>query len=176
MESASDFRVLWWGRGGGGGAAAGGCDFLIAGDRNVAIRAALSPNDTSPCHLLPGASSLPAGRAQAAVWEQALRLGLALEREPHLWSYLFRREVLVCGHGLGGGAAHLWTAQTLARLSWPLLFRSFHSLALGPPMVADAALASRVHAAALQSFESVFTRDDPIRTFPAPPLLSRYTL
>jgi hypothetical protein len=64
--------------------------------------------------------------------------------ECNVWSLLKGREVLVVGHGLAGAAAHLWTVQSLGMLSWPALCRSFHSVALGPCLPADAVLSTSV--------------------------------
>ena len=49
-----------------------------------------------------------------------------------LWRLLQGREVLVVGHGLGGAAAHVWTALSMGVLAWPFFCPTFYSLALGP--------------------------------------------
>jgi hypothetical protein len=102
------------------------------------------------------------GRALVAVAARAARVRGAMD-EDKVWGLLKGREVLVVGHSDAGAAAHMWTMQTLALLSWPYFCRTVHSLALGPSLFADAQLACRVRETYGIAFENVFTEHDPMR-------------
>ena len=95
----------------------------------------LLPNDMCDCAVprpargARGAES--GGRAVRVLVERAALVFRAMD-ESKVWGLLKGRELLVVGHGLGGGTAHLLTVQALSSLQHPLLCRTFYSLALGP--------------------------------------------
>ena len=102
----------------------------------------LLPNDVCECAVprpAGGPGSESGGRAVRVLVERAELVFRAMV-ESKVWGLLKGRELLVVGHGLGGGAAHLLTVQALSALQHPLLCRTFYSLALGPCLPAGVRL------------------------------------
>uniref|UniRef100_A0A7S4NLA7 Fibronectin type-III domain-containing protein n=1 Tax=Guillardia theta TaxID=55529 RepID=A0A7S4NLA7_GUITH len=171
IAMVDDLRIVWWGN----EKEEEEAPFFVACNSTIAVICISDQWRNDEMTLKPNnvVERVGFGRMQREASELLIDVCSKLHNSPQVWRFILHRELLVTGFGLAGAAAHLWSAQELKILSWPVVCKTFYSVALAPPFPGDTALASKVRASQDSAFENVFFPGDPVRYLPAYPLTYR---